>query len=133
MSFSQRIRNNQNTKAATALTGDIGTQVAGNTLLMQKVQPGSTIVAETVTTIATASLTATLQWQGSIDNSTFINLVPMNNAALVTITATATKGVTMSAAPLPFKYVRLIATTGGTTATASDTVAIKYHYIEADF
>jgi len=31
---------------------------------------------------------------------------------------------------LPFKYARLICTTGGTTATASDTVAIKYHYLE---
>jgi hypothetical protein len=131
MSFPNQLRLNQATLAATTLSGAPGTVVNGNKLSVATVGRGTVIEAEIAVHIETGSLTVTPSWQGSKDGTNWGDLVGMNNPANVAISASATKRVCFTGLP-PEMFIRLIATTAAATATANDTVAIKYHYVTAD-
>lgn len=114
-----------------------GSDGAGATVLMAKVEPGS--LSATVTVDAeTNTLTLTPVWQVSNDNSTFYDAQVSNNAAqvaLATGTAGADAAVTkvISAPPAVYgwRYARCNARVGVTTGTSNDTATIAYNYRSA--
>lgn len=132
MSFNSRIKSNQNALTATAATGASGTVVAGNKLLVAPILPGTKIGAEVTVHIETASVTLTPSYQGSVDGTNWLDLYDINNPANVAMSASGTHVILLAGQP-PFRYLRAIATVGGATATANDTVAIRYHFVENPF
>jgi hypothetical protein len=139
MAFNSKLKNGQNPRALSAVTAvAAGTVVAGNTIILDKVEPGSTVVARVEMLVNTTSLTMAPSWQVSTDNSTWLNLKPMNNAANVATAAgtgsdvTTTVGLVLGG-PFPFRYARAVITTAGATAHATaDKLAVSYNYVAKD-
>ena len=130
MGFPNKLRLNQAILAATTLSGVAGTVVNGNKLSLAQVQAGSVVMAEVAVHIETASLTVTPSWQVTHDGTNFKDIAGgPNNAANVAITASKTVEVPFYGLA-PGLFLRLIGTTAAATATANDTIAIKYHYVD---
>jgi hypothetical protein len=110
--------------------------LSGSVILMDKIAPGSLSAVVTVLP-QTNTLTAYAKWQVSEDNSTWVDVVPANNAANVVI-ATGTSGtdtattVCMAAneALYAHKYARIQLYTGVTSSTTGDLGSAKYYYRE---
>lgn len=114
----------------------VGSGAAGATLLAQNVTPG-TLSAVYLVDAETSTVTLAAQWQGSDDNSTWIDIAGTPNNAANVVLATGTGGADASvtkAVPAPtgaygFRYIRARVIVGGTTAAAVDTYAISYRYL----
>ncbi len=110
-----------------------GSVIAGNSVFMganfRKVRD---LIALVSFTAATSTLTATGKWQGSNDNSTWVDLAGANNSANVTFTTGTAAIVTKSLdAPLGvygWKYARFVFVTGVATGAAGDLYSIAYSY-----
>lgn len=71
-------------------------------------------------TLASANVAVSLKWQASDDGSTWYDVADWNNAAYVTVTATASKWL-CAPANLAAKFVRVQGITSGAgTAVAND-------------
>lgn len=83
-------------------------------------------------TAATSTITATGKWQGSNDNSTWVDITPPNNAANVIFTTgtAAIKTALFDAPPnaTASKYVRFVFLIGVTTGAVGDLYSISYCY-----
>lgn len=138
MSFNVRIKNNQNALTSTGVAGAAPQTVAGNTVLVQKLEPGSLLAAKIVMIVKTSSLTMTPSFQGSVDNVTWEDLFPMNSAANVATAAGTGSAVTTSRTivlpmPAPYRYMRAVVKTAGATAVITDDFySVLYHYVEKD-
>lgn len=141
MGFNSRLKYNQKTMAATATTAvAAGSTVSGastNIVAMDRIAPGTTMVAKVTMVVNTTSLTLAPQWQGSNDGTNWENLYQPNSAANVATAAGTGSNVTTARSimlpVLPYKYVRMTWLTAGATAHATnDTVAVSYHWIERD-
>ncbi len=139
MSFNARYKYNQKDTGTVATTAvAAGTVIAGNTLIIEKTKPGSSVAAHFIMKVNTMSLTMTPSFQGSIDGTNWVNLFMMNSAANVATAAgtgsdVTTTRVLLTPSGVPFRFLRGVITTGGATAHASaDTYSIKYHYVEND-
>lgn len=128
MGIAARIRTAQRDTGQTAAAGAAGTTFPGNALNTAQVQPG-TLMARCVATIATGSLTFAPKWQVSDDNSTWEDVTPMNNAANVTITATATKHLEGPPCLAGKRWVRAVFLSAGATATTGDFYRFSYSYL----
>ncbi len=134
MAFNSRYKPNQRALAATAVgivaagTGLTGALVVDNA----KVAEGTALAAELTVAISTGSLTLAPKFQGSADNTNWVDLHMVNNAANVALSATGTTVVCLPC-KVPFRYVRLVVLTAGATGASADTYAVKYHWIENAF
>jgi hypothetical protein len=132
MGYNQKLRYAQQDTGDVAAAGVAGTVFAGPTLLMSKVQPG-TLMARIKGTIATGSLTFAPSWQVSDDGTVWENVVPMNNAANVTFSATATKHLEGPPCLSGKRYCRAVLTGAGATASTGDFTRFSYSYLLNDF
>jgi len=110
-----------------------GSVIAGNSVFMgQNFRKVASLVALVSFTAATSTLTATGKWQGSNDNSTWVDLASSNNAANVTYTTgtatIVTKSLDAPQGAYGWKYVRFVFVTGVATGAAGDLYSIAYSY-----
>lgn len=107
--------------------------LAGNKLVMAKVQSG-TLSAEVTVTAATSTLTITGKWQGSNDGSTWVDCFASNFASNVVLTTGTASAVTVNlAAPAGvygYRYARIYLVTGVGSATTGDLGGATYNYRE---
>lgn len=90
------------------------------------------LVADLTIAISTGSVVCTSKWQGSADGgTTWVDIKPMNNAASVTTTATATLALECPRAAWAFQQLRIVMTLSGAATGGSDTTAAVYRYIPA--
>jgi hypothetical protein len=101
----------------------------GTALTTNQIHPGS-LVAKVAVTIVTGSVVATFKWQVSDDNSTFYDLKLPNNAAEVTITATATRAIPAPDGVGSWKYVRPVITLSGAPTAAGDLTAVDCKFLQ---
>jgi hypothetical protein len=96
------------------------------------INPVRGISANVTLGLYTLNLAIRGKWQGSTDGSTWVDYVPMNNAANVTMqssTGTTTISVVAPDAVLGKPFVRMgLYIVGGSTGTASDTYTASYSY-----
>ena len=122
----------------TAATGASGTTIAGPTLPMNDVHPG-TLSALHYAQATTSTLTLTPKWQVSADGSTWRDVKLPNNAAnvvLVTGTGSAVASTVVISAPdavYAWSYARLSVLTGGTTASTGDEYSTSYTYLKRGY
>lgn len=141
MGFNARLKYNQKSLSATATTavaaGSTVTGASTNIVSMDRIQPGTWLVAKTSMVVNTTSLTLTPKWQGSQDGTNWEDLFQANSAANVATAAGTGSNVTTARSIMlpvvPYKYARLVWVTAGATAHATnDTVAVSYAWIERD-
>jgi hypothetical protein len=113
---------------ASATSAD-GTPRNGTAIATVSVHPG-TLMMECSATIVTGSVVATFDVQGSMDNTTFVPIRLPNNAALVTITATATRALPLPEAASVYPFLRAVATLSGAATAAGDLTAATFRYLK---
>lgn len=137
MGLNNYVKKNQKALSTTAIVGASGTTVAltALSLLAEGVETG-TLSANITCTAATASITYTLKWQVSDDNSTWVDCITMNSAANVTLTtgtaAAVSRCVDAPSCVYGKPYARLALVTGAQTAGAGDQYAGSYNYRVSD-
>lgn len=90
------------------------------------------LVADLAVTIVTGSVVCTSKWQGSADGgTTWVDIKPMNNAASVTTTATATLALECPYAAWAFSQLRIVMTLSGAATAAGDLTAATYRWVPA--
>lgn len=120
-------------------TGDFdsdaaGTVKGGTSLAMTSVAPGTLSCLFTVEA-ETDGITMTLGWQVSDDDSTWYNIVPLNNVAF-TVAATGTAGddpaiskvIACPAEAWGWNYARPTVTSAVQTGAATDTYSMGVRY-----
>lgn len=125
-----------------AVSGNLNTLIAGTTTglgsqSMQGVSPG-TLMAKVALTAATATITLTLKWQVSLDNATWLDVLPSPENPANVIYATGTVAIKTSVIPAPFgvsawPYARIAVTNGVATGGATDLYAASYSYLRPEF
>ena len=127
-----------------AVTGNLNTLVAGTTtaagtLPVELMEPHS-LSAEFLVDAETDTITISGIWQVSDDGSTWVDVKPENNAAIVVL-ATGTAGadaavtVVLSAPPAVYgaRFVRAAVRNAVATGAAADTYSIAYRYARPRF
>lgn len=127
MSYTSKIRSNQFDTGQLAAAGAAATVFPGNKVDNRILVPGS-LMAKMTATIATASLTQAPSWQVSSDGTNWEAVRPMNNAANVALTATATINLEGPPCLQGRRYVRAVFTSAGATATTGDFYQVSYSY-----
>jgi hypothetical protein len=137
----QKIIQRQVATASTAGNFDsdaAGTTDAMATVNMTVVQPGS-LCADLTVDIESASLTMALNWQVSMDGTTFTTVSHASNNPAAVVLGTGTGGADAAISrivPAPdcvytFPYARAALTTAGATGATTDTYDVKYRYLRA--
>lgn len=121
MARSSSVQVNQN-----LLVSGSGASRNGDALPLAVTSAGSLSVLVSAT-IVTGSLVATFKPQVSLDNTTWYDVKPSNNAAYVTFTATGTACLQL-ADLTGFKFFRVVATLTGASPAAGDLTAATYVY-----
>lgn len=114
--------------ALASATSANGTKREGAALNLNTVDLG-TVGVEVSTTIVTGSVVNTITFEVSNDNSTWTLLRDANNTAPTTITATATRAVTLPPAVHAWQFVRVCCTLSGAATAAGDLTAATYRYV----
>ncbi len=135
MSFNSRLVK-AGRSTVVALTGTLATEtVAGPVLSLATANmvPG-TLSANVSCGLTTSTTTVITRWQVSQDNVTWVDLKPMNDAAIVGVPAAGTGTIVtttwvQSCPALAHPYARLAILVGVATAGAGDNVTISYNYI----
>jgi phage terminase large subunit-like protein len=112
---------------------DASSSVTTTTAISTKdVFPERGLCANVTLSLYTIMLAVRGKWQGSTDNSTWVDFVPQNNAANVTMqsgTGSVTAAVIAPDAVLSKEFVRFaLYVDGAYTGTASDTYSLSYSY-----
>jgi hypothetical protein len=140
MSFNSRVKNAQNALTSTLFGTSAAPQtVAGNSVLMSKVAPG-TMTAHIVAICKTSTLTMAPKWQVSDDGGgTWYDVKSQNNAAYVTFTAGTGSSVTTTIeldGPISLsghRLARAVVFTGVTTADGLvDAASVQYSWLQSD-
>ena len=131
--------------ATPAVAGDLDTNASGTQegvsfVNMNQVEPGS-LSAKAVLDCETSTLTVYVDWQVSLDNTTFVDCAHGSQNAAGVIVATGTAGADASVTkvyPAPsavyaFPYARIAIRNGVTTGAAVDTYSVTYHYMKPEF
>jgi hypothetical protein len=117
-----------------ASTGDFAVAAAstkaGSTVPIGKTaQRVDSLSALCAVTLNTGSLTATPKWQVSLDNSTFYDAPPSNNAANVALTTAVSACIVAPPGVYGWPFARLaLVMGGGVSGDATDTWAIGYNF-----
>lgn len=101
----------------------------GAALSTSAVEDGS-LQVRAVITIASGSVVCTIRHEGSDDGSTWEKLVQPNNAANVTVTATATIRVDVPSSFRTCAYYRCVLTFSGAATAGTDLTAASYRYLQ---
>lgn len=104
-----------------------GTARTGAALIAGQIDKGS-LVADCSVTIVTGSVVATVRWQGSADNSTWVDVKPPPNTAPTTTTATGTLAVECPQGAWGFPFIRATITLSGAATAAGDLTVVTYRY-----
>lgn len=127
--MTSHFRYNSGADTGTLDSIDAGTVTAGTALRTNDVEPGTLSVDANVTA-TTNTLTMTVIWQVSTDNSTWRTVTAVNNAAniaLATGTGSGVDGDKVYPAPecvFGWQYVRPAILSGGATGGANDTYTL---------
>lgn len=105
-----------------------GTARNGTAIMSDDYQIG-TLVFDCSTTIVTGSVVATFRVQGSVDGTTWVNLVDLANTAPVTTAATGTLAIVVPSAAYAFQQVRCTATLSGAATAAGDLTVVTARFI----
>jgi len=140
MGFAAKLVTNGNQATGNLDTNVAGTFEAAATQPMHIVVPDS-LSAHCVVDIETTSLTMTLNWQVSVDNSTWIDVAHASQNPAGVILGTGTGGADPSVTkvlPAPpsvyaYPYCRCGITNAGATGAAVDTYTIGYSYVRRSF
>ena len=117
--------------ALASATSDNGTARNGAAVNSFEVAAG-VLVADVSITIVTGSVVCTTKWQGSADGgTTWVDIKPMNNAASVTTTATATLALECPLSAWAFQQLRIVMTLSGAATAAGDLTAATYRFVPA--
>ena len=109
----------------------------GTAVTLNGVHPGM-LSALCVGSITTSSVVATYKWQVSMDDNTYYDLKPMNNAASVTTAAGTGSPVAHSFVldcPISasgWAYARPVATLSGATTDPADVTAVTCRWLQCD-
>lgn len=111
--------------------------LAGATLRTQEIEP-ATLTALVVPNAKTNTLTIAGKWQVSDDNSTWVDVIPVNNAAtVVLVTGTGSDVTVTRCVEAPnglngFSFVRFALVTGTAVADGTDdkgTISYRYQKV----
>jgi hypothetical protein len=136
MSQSERLVYNYLDTGTVVLTGIAkGTTTPGPTLLMSEVKTATLSCLASVVA-DTATITLAVFWQVSNDGATFVNLVPLNNAAQV-VWATGTTTIVTQVLPAPesiygWRYARASVINLVANGLIADTYRIGYCFEKDD-
>lgn len=114
--------------ALASATSANGTARNGTAQATNQMQPG-TLSASCSATIVTGSVVATFKWQVSADDSTWVDLKPMNNAAAVTVNATGSVVLDCPASAMGWRFVRAVATLSGAVTAAGDLTSVTTRWL----
>jgi hypothetical protein len=115
--------------ALASATSANGTARNGAAVNMNVVHPGS-LVAHCSVTIVTGSVVCTVKHEVSLDGTTYVELAGLpNNAANVTITATATKVIPVPETASAYPFYRTVMTLSGATTAAGDLTACTNYWL----
>lgn len=118
-----------------------GSQVAGNAIFIgNDVMRASSLSALCVLLAETNTLTLTVKWQVSNDNSTFYDCAYSISNAAATVVGTGTAGADAAvtkvfeapASVYGWKYVRVCFVVGVATGAAGDTYTYGYNFVQGD-
>lgn len=114
--------------ALASATSANGTARNGTAQPTNQMQPG-TLLADCSCTIVTGSVVATFWFQGSADNSTFVDIHGPENVAYVTLAATGATAIAAPAAAAAFKYVRACAKLSGAATAGGDLTVVTTRWL----
>jgi hypothetical protein len=120
-----------NTATGTFVLGPLGAAKSLAALETSRIGPGS-LAAKVYWFAHTESITLTGKWQGSADGTTWVDYVPMNNAAHVVLQTTTGSGTKLVAAPdciSGLSYVRFSLVSGAASGTSGDAYTMSYNYM----
>lgn len=118
-----------------SLTSLNGVARNGTALPTNLIHPG-TVLMECVGSITTASVVATYKLQASVDNSTWVDVKSVNNAAAVTIAGGGGSPLAHAVALevpsgiMAYQYIRGVATLSGASTDPADVTSIKFRYVQ---
>lgn len=133
MSFPVKYRTAVNSTSGVFTANDASSAVeTTSTVLNTADVEADALCANVSLSLYTIALAVRAKWQGSSDKSTWVDYVPSNNAANVTLqsgTGTASVSIAAPGAVTSKKYARLgLYIVGASTGTASDTYTVSYSY-----
>jgi hypothetical protein len=119
------------------VTGNANGLVSGSVIAGSSINVGDSvrtklksITALVSFTAATATLTATVKWQVSNDNSVWVDIVGSSNATSVVLatgtSAIVTKAIDAPAGILGWRWARAVIVTGVATGASGDLYSISY-------
>ncbi len=111
-----------------SVTSANGTARYGTAIMSDDYQAG-TLVFDCAATIVTGSVVATFRVQGSVDGTTWVNLVDLPNTAPTTLAATGTIAILVPMAAYAFQQVRVSATLSGAATASGDVTSVTARYI----
>lgn len=112
-----------------------GTARTGSPLPTEQIHPGC-VIMECVGSITTASVVATYKLQASTDNSTWVDVKTINNAAPVTIAGGGGSPLAHSVAlevpvgVMAYRYLRGHATLSGASTAGADVTSVVFRYVQ---
>ena len=129
MSLATRLKVNRQAISETGLSGASGSTFAANSIEPGRAVPG-TMTARAAISILAGSCTVSPKWQVSDDASTWVDLKPANNAAIVGISSSTTLWLQGPPAISANRYARLALLTSGSSTTTSATLlwTVSYNY-----
>lgn len=107
----------------------------GTVLPTNLIHPG-TVLMECVGSITTASVVATYKLQASVDNSTWVDVKAINNAASVTVAGGGGSALAHSIAlevpsgVMAYQYIRGHATLSGAATDPADVTSVRFRYVQ---
>lgn len=120
-----------NASSGTFAAGPLGAAKNMDALETTRIVPGS-LSARVYWSVLTNLITLTGKWQGSTDNSTWRDYVPVNNAANVVLQTSTGTGAVFIPAPgcvSGLRYVRFQLLSGAASGSAGDTYSMSYNYV----
>lgn len=115
--------------ALASLTSANGAARNGASIQTGLYAPG-TISVRCRATIVTGSVVATFRVQVSADDSTYIDLKPMNNPANVSLSATGEVVLAVDSAAHGWRFVRVVAVLSGAATAAGDLTEAGYRALD---
>lgn len=112
-----------------------GTARNGTAFATNLIHPGC-VLMECVGTITTASVVATYKLQASVDNTNWVDVKSINNAAAVTIAGGGGSPLAHAVAlevpsgVMAYQYLRGVATLSGASTDPADLTSVKFRYVQ---
>jgi hypothetical protein len=119
-----------NSATGTFAAGPLNAAKSMAALETTRIVPGS-LSAKVYWSAYTDLITLTGKWQGSADNTTWVDYVPTNNAAHVVLQTNTGSGTKLIPAPTCIQglpYVRFSLVSGAASGSSGDAYTMSYNY-----